>query len=173
MSASTWKTKNPGPAIFSPCLTYRYRLERHMGDGSTAAFIMVNPSEATEQCDDRTISNLQTLCARFTIGRAIIGNMFGYRSKYVSKLATIADPIGPDNDEHLIQIAQEAETIIVAWGPPNKLPVNLQNRWRDVVDILTVSGKPLRCLEHLNGNHPRHPQILIHEKPLPLWNRPV
>lgn len=173
MSKRSWKTKNPGPAIYSPCLTYRYRLERRLGAGSTAAFIMVNPSTATEDLDDQTILMVQNVCASFDIGLAIVGNMFAYRSKYVNDLANVDDPIGPDNDKHLAQIAEEADTIIVAWGAPSKLPASLRHRWRNVVDILDAGGKTLRCLTHLTGNHPRHPQILIHESPLPLWRRPL
>jgi len=173
MSERCWNTKNPGPAIYSPCLTYRYRLDRILGAGPTAAFIMVNPSTATEDVDDQTILMVQNVCAAFGIGRATIGNLFGYRSKDITDLAKVNDPVGPDNDKHLFQIAAEAEIIIVAWGTPDKLPVSLRNRWREVVAILDLSGKPLHCLTHLARNHPRHPQILIHETPLPLWIRPA
>ena len=173
MSARSWTTKNPGPASYSDCLTYRYRLERLLGAGPTAAFIMVNPSTATEHLDDQTILMVQNVCATFGIGRAIIGNMFAFRSKAVSDLSKVVDPIGPDNDRHLAEIAAEAETIIVAWGPPGKLPARLQNRWRDVAAILDATGKQLHCLKHLAGNHPRHPQILMHENPLPIWQRPL
>ena len=173
MSERSWKTKNPGPASYSPCLAYRYRLERLLGAGSTAAFIMVNPSTATEDTDDQTILMVQNVCATFGIGRAIIGNMFAYRSKDVTDLAKVDDPVGPDNDKHLTQIAAEAEKIIVAWGVPEKLPESLRHRWRDVVAILDSGGKPLHCLKHLARNHPRHPQILIHENPLPLWMHPL
>lgn len=173
MSARSWETRNPGPAIYSPCLTYRYRLERLLGAGSTAAFIMVNPSTATEDTDDQTILMVQKVCTTFHIGRAIIGNMFAYRSKDVTDLAKVNNPVGSDNDTHLAQIAAEADTIIVAWGAPGKLPKSLRHRWRDVVGILDAHGKPLHCLTHLADNHPRHPQVLSHENPLPLWRRPL
>lgn len=173
MNQRSWTTKNPGPAIYSSCWTYRYRLERLLGDGPTAAFVMVNPSTATEDTDDQTILMVQNVCANFNIGRAIIGNMFAFRSKDISDLAKVNDPIGPDNDEHLLRIAAEADIIIVAWGAPSKLPFDLRHRWRQVADILETAGKPLHCLKHLTGDHPRHPQILIYESPLPLWRRPM
>lgn len=171
MRERSWVTKHPGPAVYSPCMKYRYRLERIMGAGPTAAFIMVNPSTATEDVDDQTILMIQKLCTVFGFGHGIIGNLFAYRSKEISDLVMIEDAIGPDNDEYLAQIASEAETIIVAWGASNKLPKRLRDRWRDVASILDNSGKPLHCLKHLAGNHPRHPQILIYENPLPLWQR--
>jgi hypothetical protein len=167
------KTKHPGPASYSDCLTYRYRLERLLGDGPTAAFIMLNPSTATEDTDDQTIRMVQTVCIRLGIGRAIIGNMFALRSKDVADLAKADDPVGPDNDQHLARIAAEAEKIIVAWGAPGKLPPRLRQRWRDVAAILDAAGRPLHCLTHLKGNHPRHPQILKHDETLPIWRRPL
>lgn len=46
-------------AIISPCGKYRYRLEREgPGEGATA-IIMVNPSTADAENDDRTISKLR------------------------------------------------------------------------------------------------------------------
>jgi hypothetical protein len=144
-----------------------------MRAGSTVALIMVNPSTATEDNDDQTILMVQNVCATFGFGRALVGNMFAYRSKDVSVLAVVDDPVGPDNDKHLAQIAADAETIIVAWGAISKLPAGMRPRWRHVVEILDGCSKPLYCLTHLAGNHPRHPQILVHENPLPLWRRPV
>lgn len=172
MSERSWQSKNPGPAVYSPCLQYRYRLERILGPGTVAAFIMVNPSTATEDTDDQTILMVQTVCTTFGIGRAIIGNMFAYRSKDITALAKVDDPIGPENDHHLAQISSESEAVVVAWGSPKKLPPALRGRWRDVAGLLDAAGKPLHCLTHLAGNHPRHPQVLRYETPLPLWKRP-
>jgi hypothetical protein len=41
-----------------------------------------------------------------------------------------------------------------------------------VAGMLDAAGRPLHCLTHLAGGHPRHPQVLIHENSLPLWRRP-
>lgn len=173
MAKRDWTTKNPGPAVYCPDGKYRYRLERILGDGPNAAFIMVNPSTATESEDDQTILMVQTVCKRFGIGRAIIGNAFACREPDVAKLAQVVDPTGPDNDIHLRQIAEDADQIIVAWGSPSKLLPNMRSRLKDVVNILNEAGKPLYCLQHLAGNHPRHPQILMHDTPLPLWQCPL
>ncbi len=168
-----WRTRHPGPAVYSPCQQYRYRLERIMGPGPTLGIVMMNPSAATEDCDDQTIGSVQTLCARLGFGKAVIGNLFAWRTPDVAELTRIADPIGPQNDAHLAAIARDCDRIVVAWGAPGKLPRGHENRWRAVVGILDRAGKPLHCLKHLKGDHPRHPQILIHETPLPLWRRPA
>jgi hypothetical protein len=154
-------------------MKYRYRLERIMGPGPSLGIVMINPAEATEEWDDPTIACVQTLCSRFGFGRAIIGNLFGYRDPDVLKLASIDDPIGPENDDSLEGIARDADTIVVAWGAHKKAPAGHENRWRDVVRILERSGKDLYCLRHLSGDHPAHPLYLRHETPLPLWRRPA
>lgn len=143
-----------------------------MGAGPALGVIMINPSEATADLDDPTIDRVQTLCARLGFGRAIIGNLFAWRTSDVGVLASVTDPVGPDNDRHLASLAEEADTVVVAWGRPDKFPAGHENRWCDVVRILDGAGKPLHCLTHLVSGHPRHPVILIHESPLPLWQRP-
>jgi len=144
-----------------------------MGPGPVMGIVMMNPSKATADLDDPTIDRVQALCLRLGYGRAIIGNLFAWRTSDVAELARVADPVGPANDHHLAAVAQEADTIVVAWGAPGKLPRAHAGRWRDVTGILDYAGKPLFCLTHLKSGHPRHPQILIHETPLPLWRQPV
>jgi len=173
MAERRWRTRHPGPAVFSPCQGYRYRLERILGPGPTLGVVMINPSRATADLDDPTIDRVQTVCARLGFGRAIIGNLFAWRTADVAELAQVEDPVGPDNDIHLARLADEADTILVAWGAPGKFPAPRRERWRDVVRILEGAGKPLHCLTHLKSGHPRHPQILIHETPLPLWRPPA
>ncbi len=134
---------------------------------------MMNPSQATEDLDDPTIASVQRLCTRLGFGRAIIGNLFAWRSSEVSALARVGDPVGPDNDAHLATLAREADVLVVAWGAAGKHPGTHPDRWRAVAAILAGAGKPLHCLTHLKGDHPRHPQILIHETPLPLWQAPA
>lgn len=143
-----------------------------MGPGPVLAIVMMNPSEATEEFDDPTIASVQTLCARLGFGRAIVGNLFAWRSPQVARLAEVVDPVGPENDAHLAAMAAEADLIAVAWGAATKHPKSHPGRWRQVAAILERAGKPLHCLTHLKGDHPRHPQILIHETPLPRWRRP-
>lgn len=168
-----WPTRHPGPAVYSPCTRYRYRLERIIAPGPSLGIVMMNPSEATEDFDDPTIDRVQALCQRLAFGRAIIGNLFAYRSPHVGVLAEVADPVGPENDAHLAALAAEADMIVAAWGAGGKHPRTHPDRWRAVAALLESAGKPLHCLTHLKGDHPRHPQILIHETPLPLWRRPA
>ncbi|MFM7350008.1 MAG: DUF1643 domain-containing protein [Erythrobacter sp.] len=167
-----WPARHPGPAVYSPCGSYRYRLERIIAPGPVLGIVMTNPSRASAAMDDPTIAAVQRLCARFGFGRAIIGNLFAWATPDIAELARVADPVGPDDDRHLESLAREADMLVVAWGAAAKLPRTHPGRWREVADILEGAGKPLHCLTHLKGGHPRHPQILIHETPLPRWRRP-
>lgn len=159
-------------AVISPCGLYRYRLEREMGAGLTAAGIMVNPSTADGLSDDATIRKWLGFAARHNIGRFIIGNKFAYRATDVKMLRTASDAIGPENDAHLEQIMRDADIHIVAWGPLAKLPPNLRSRWRDVTAIADRVGCKLMCFGTAQDGHPRHPLMLAYETPLVPWSTP-
>ena len=121
MTERRWLTRHSGPAVFSPCERYRYRLERILGPGPALGVVMINPSRATADLDDPTIDRVQAVCSRLGFGRAIIGNLFAWRTSDVAELAKLPDPVGPDNDAHLEALAREADTILVAWGAPGPL----------------------------------------------------
>ena len=166
-----------GAAVFSQCQTYRYRLERpapaQAPGGPVLGFIMVKPSTADEWSDDQTIRMVRLFGSRHGYGRILVGNISAYRSKDIDKLKDVTDPLGPENDAHLERIMREADQCYVAWGAEDKLPEPLRGRWREVVKIADRVGCELYCLDHIAGDHPRHPQVLIYEGPNLLWRRRV
>lgn len=133
-----------GAAVFSPCKTYRYRLERaapsEAQGGPVLGFIMVSPATADEWNDDQTIRMVRLFGTRHDYVRILVGNIFAYRSKDIGKLKDVADPVGPENDAHLARIMREADQCYVAWGAENKLPETLRGRWREVVKIADQVG---------------------------------
>lgn len=159
-------------AVISPCGRYRYRLERDgPGEGRTVV-IMVNPSTADAELDDATIRKLKGFGARNGWGRIIVGNLFAYRATDVRELATADDPIGPLNDMHLNIMEDEADRIVVAWGPVTKVPKRLRDRWRQVwgerrglTPIYSI-GEPAKC------GHPKHPLMLAYDTPIIPWSPP-
>lgn len=161
-------------AIISPCGLYRYRLERHGLSGAGAvAWIMVNPSTADAAQDDPTIRKVIGFSERMGAGWLIVGNKFAYRATDVRELATAADPRGPENDVHLVEIMREAPTVIVAWGPLSKLPKDLRRRWLTIVRMASDIGRPLTCFGTAQDGHPRHPLMLAYDTPLIEWKRPT
>lgn len=160
-------------AVLSDCGKYRYRLERHGLSGAGAlAWIMVNPSTADATEDDATIRKVIGFSNRLGAGWAIVGNVFAYRATDVREVGTIADPHGPDNEAHLRRIMQDAERVIVAWGPVAKLPKVLRKRYQRVCRIADELGRPLHCLGTAQDGHPRHPLMLAYDTPLTEWKRP-
>ena len=162
-----------GSAIISDCGLYRYRLERHGLSGAGAiAWLMINPSTADASLDDATMRKVVGFSDRLGAGWAIVGNLFGYRSKDVRDLARVRDPKGPDNDAHLVRIMEEAPVIIAAWGPLAKLPPNLRRRWLTVVRMASDLKKPMMCLGVAKDGQPRHPLMLGYDTPLVEWRQP-
>ena len=160
-------------AVISPCGLYRYRLDRMIGEGRTAAFIMVNPSTADATEDDATIRKVIGFSERNGIGRIIVGNKFAFRATDIKALRSTGEPRGEANDHYLEQILREADLHIVAWGPLAKLPADLRGRWKRVVAIADRLGCQLHCIGTVDGGHPRHPLMTPYSTPITPWQRPT
>lgn len=156
-------------AVISPCGRYRYRLERSgPGHGSTA-IIMVNPSTADAWVDDATIRKLRGFGARHLWGRLIVGNLFALRATDVRELGRVDDPVGPENDEHLRRIAQDADHVVVAWGRRDKLPLRCRGRLRAVTELF--SYHTLFCIgPTCKDGEPQHPLMLNYNSPINVWH---
>ena len=157
-------------AVLSPCGSYRYRLERDLGlFGPVGAFIMVNPSTADAELDDQTIRKVKGFATRFGWSRVIVGNVFAFRATDISRLSTVSDPVGPENEEQLRRILDDAENIVCAWGALQKLPPNLRNQWRTIVTLAGASGRALHCLGMVKDGHPKHPLMVGYSTSLAAW----
>ncbi len=159
-----------GEAIISPCGQYRYRLERDGPGIGQTTIIMVNPSTADAERDDATIRKLRGFGRCHEWGRLVVGNLFAYRATDVRELANCADPIGPDNDQHLMDMLREADRLVVAWGPAAKLPKRLRTRYRRVLEIASLaSHRPMSIGKPAKDGHPCHPLMLPYSLGLQPW----
>ncbi len=161
-------------AVISDCGRYRYRLERPdvFGDTSTAV-IMVNPSTADAENDDATIRKLKGFRDRYGWGHLLVGNLFAYRATDVRELATVSDPVGPENDHHLDAIFREAQRVVFAWGPVSKQPKFWRHRWDRVRQIAMFHGHiPVSIGAPAKDGHPKHPLMLPYDSPLIPWSYP-
>jgi hypothetical protein len=157
-------------AVMSPCGQYRYRLDREIAlFGQVAAVVMVNPSTADAETNDATIRRIIGFGERLGWSRVIVGNVFAYKATDIRALAGAADPIGPDNSEHLRAILDQADVRVVAWGTLSKLPSALRGEWRTVFEIATARGLPLKCFGVVKDGHPRHPLMLKYDLGLVDW----
>jgi hypothetical protein len=137
---------------------YRYTLKR-VWDASLGSvlFVMMNPSTADPYVDDPTVAKCQRYARSWSYGTMLVGNTFAYRATNQKDLLRVADPVGPKNDKYLLQMAAQAELIVLAYGKPHK---NLCQRGRDVVAMLRRAGHELHVLKLCNDGTPSHPLYL-------------
>lgn len=135
---------------------------------------MVNPSTADATENDATIRKLLGFGRHNEWGRIIVGNLFAYRTKDVRELGKVSDPVGPENDAHIVEIMLRANRVVVAWGPVTKQPKYLRGRWRRVIECARLArigllsiGEPAKC------GHPKHPLMLSYELPIVPWSAPA
>lgn len=154
-------------AILSDCGTWRWRLDRHLGAGSTTAAVFgVNPSTADASFDDHTVRKWRGFGQRLGWHRFIVGNVFSWRATNVKELASVSDLFGPDHQTHLQDIIAEADVLIPCWGDRGKLPRPLRP-WMDHLSAqLHASGKPVLCWGQTGSGDPRHPLMLGYDTDL-------
>jgi hypothetical protein len=81
---------------------------------------MMNPSTADPSSDDRTIAKCCRFAKAWGYGGIVVANTFAYRCTDQKRLTEIADPIGPDNDKHIIEMAKKAAIVVFAYGKPGR-----------------------------------------------------
>ena len=143
-------------AVFDPTGTYRYRLSRTWAvERPIVGFVMLNPSTADAVVDDPTIRRCIGFARRWGYGGIVVVNLFAYRATVPRILRTVPDPVGPENDAHLLRAQSECERLVLAWGVHGKQG----GRDRTVLELLDGGG-PLDCLGVTREGHPRHPLFL-------------
>jgi hypothetical protein len=157
-------------AVFSHCGRYRYRLERDLGViGAThgaVAFIMLNPSTADATADDPTIRRCIGYARAWGHARLLVGNAYAWRSTDPAGLWTAdPDPVGPDNDQHIEQIARDAELVVCAWG------ANIKPDRADAVRrAIERADRQPHALAFTAAGQPRHPLYLRGDLLAQPWN---
>lgn len=144
-------------AILSPCGTYRYRLTRYLPSllrwVRPVTFIMLNPSTADATADDPTIRRCLAFADRWGGTELRVVNLFALRSTDPKALYKHADPIGPENAEHLREAAVGASILVAAWGTHAS---KVYPEWtRQVTEWLAPLG--LEALKINGDGSPAHP----------------
>jgi hypothetical protein len=142
-------------AVISRCGQYRYTLERPEGGatGRLVLWVMVNPSTATADTNDATIRRCIAFTRDWRYDGLLVGNLYAFRSRHPKALKAAADPVGPDNDTHLAELARRATLIVCAWGQRGP-----QRHRPDAVR--GILGRPVHALGFTQGGEPRHPLML-------------
>jgi hypothetical protein len=138
-------------AILSKDGFYRYRLERRWGEGKPLVFLMLNPSTANAMVNDLTITKCIGYAKRWNYPAIVVVNLYAYRSTYPGALAAVPDPIGPENDRHILDACAEAGRVVIAWGRANPRRVG------EVMRMLKTYGYPIYAIRQNVDGNPAHP----------------
>lgn len=156
-------------AILSEDGKYRYSLSRDSdlfgGDKRGLLFLMLNPSTADAELDDNTIKRCKSFSSKFGYGGFKVGNLYALRATDPNELWRSDDPIGPENDKFLMEMADEAEIIICAWGDNADV-----GRVKSVCDLLGKNAHKFRCLHINSSGMPRHPLYTSGDSRLLDWS---
>jgi len=170
-------------AIFGergPADPYRYVLWRDWRDmlepvPKAVAFVMLNPSTATHEKPDPTITRCINFAKRWHFTRLVVLNCFALRSTSPKLLPQHGAPVGPLNDELTLTWLKQCERVICAWGNDGIL----HRRCDQVISLIRQAGHALHALEVTQEGQPWHPlyvpahtlPTLYHPHPMPVRAR--
>ena len=142
-------------ALYSDCGSYRYDLWRVWdASGPRAAFVMLNPSTATELRNDPTVERCERRARGLGFGAFRVSNIFAFRATDPREMRAHPEPVGrPENDRAILEAAAWADVVVCAWGTHG---AHL-GRGPEVERMLRGAGHALLALGVSKGGHPKHP----------------
>ena len=129
-----------------------------------AAFVLLNPSSATEMEDDPTIRRCIGFAKRWNMAGIHILNIFALRATDPAHLYRAPNPVGPDNDRAIFDIASRCQLIVCGWGNHGIL----HGRGQAVAEMLSRFQPQYLALNQTG--EPRHPLYVRYStrlQPLP------
>jgi hypothetical protein len=130
-----WPADSTVTAVFSECQRYRYQLrERWDPTKPLVLWLLMNPSVACTDHADPTLRKTGQFARAWGYGGQLVGNVHAYRATDKQRLLEVADPVGPENDRMIRDMAVQATTVVLAYGQP---PKALRQRGREVVALLS------------------------------------
>jgi hypothetical protein len=152
-----WPADSVVTVVFSECQGYRYQL-REVWDPAKplVLWILMNPSVACTDYSDPTLRKTGKFSRAWGYGGQLVGNVHAYRATDKKRLLDVADPVGPENDRHILKMAAKAKTIVLAYGQP---PKTLRKRGQEMVALLSHHAD-LCYLRLSQDGMPVHPLYL-------------
>jgi hypothetical protein len=152
---------------FSPCRRYRYYLQCRLNNrwpGETVVFVGLNPSTADELVCDPTLNRVRSFSLSWGYSTVVLVNLFAYRSPNPEVLRRVRDPIGPENDFWIRNVALRSRGLLIAaWGGGGEY----QGRAAAILQIF--QKREVYCLGQTQNGSPKHPLYLpARSKPVPL-----
>jgi hypothetical protein len=145
-----------GWAVFSDDEAYRYVLARGDVSAKTVNWILLNPSTATEDVNDPTITRCIKYAERWGYEGVYITNIFALRATDPKELYKVIDPQGLFNDSYIRWCAGLSELVVAGWGTHGRL----NERGGEVARLLRSMRKRPKALKTTKAGHPAHPLYL-------------
>jgi len=147
-----------GAAILSEDGLYRYSLTRVWNPSlPILPWTLLNPSKADAHIDDPTVKRCVAYSLGFGFGGMELTNLFGFRATVPGELGWTNDPIGSENQAHLVRISKSPQ-IVVAWGALDACGFyGARERADYVLDLYRMAGAKLWCIGKTAYGFPRHP----------------
>jgi hypothetical protein len=157
-------------ASLSECGRYRWTLMRRWGDGGRVCWVMLNPSTADAEADDRTVREVVRFSRLWGYGSAVVVNLYPFRSSSPAECRQWADweRQGPAWDVrdvicHNAEVVidreiRKAVLVVAAWGS-----APWAQDWADyVLQDCILSGElprpnAVHCLGTNADGSPKHP----------------
>jgi hypothetical protein len=151
--------------VLSGCGLYRYALWR-LWEPARPLWMMalLNPSTATEEEDDATITRCCVRARRGGAGGLVVVNAGAIRETDSDEACAAPDPIGPDNAAWVRALIPTCSLHIAGWGP------KAARFGGDalMLDIFKESGVRLMALIRNRDGSPRHPLYIGYDvTPMP------
>ena len=139
-------------ATISRCGKFRYSLTREwLGGDGVVAFIMLNPSTADAMQDDPTIRRCIGFAKAWRYAGLEVVNLYAFRATRPADMFAAEDPVGPENDAHIVEACARASMVIVAWGAIAAL------RRDRVAAARAMIRRGIYALGLTSAGEPRHP----------------
>ncbi|MGI5870009.1 MAG: DUF1643 domain-containing protein [Kiritimatiellia bacterium] len=144
---------------FSPCRTWRYTLRHtwmNLFDEAERPIVWIglNPSTADENQLDPTLRRVRGYSMAWGYNTFYMLNLFAFRATDPQEMRRAIDPVGPENDRWITELAAKSDHVMCAWGRHGMF----LDRQRHVLELL--DGLNLQCLEKTNDGIPKHPLYL-------------
>jgi hypothetical protein len=117
---------------------------------------MLNPSTADELTLDPTVTRCRNFSRTWGFPAFEVVNLFAWRATAPADLFRAADPVGPANDHAILDAANRAGVIVLAWGNHGLK----RGRAMEVLSLLAKRGRALHCLRVTSEGQPAHPLYL-------------
>lgn len=155
----------PSGAVLSSDNLYRYRLWRIWDPSRQLLNIIgLNPSTADATEDDPTLKRCMAFAQREGYGGLVLTNLFAYRSTDPEEMMEADDPVGPENDAHLLVAANECRQVLLAWG-------NGGSYLDRSAQVQAMLGPDRLCLGVTAQGEPRDPLYLKKDEPFVPFQR--